>query len=107
MTTFDDRETGFENQFAHDAAFEFRVLARRNKLLGLWAAGLLGLDDDAAAAYARTVVQADLVEVGDDDVFRKVSADLTAGNVALDDGAVRAAMTATLVEARRQLMDAA
>jgi hypothetical protein len=76
VTTFDDRENAFENKFAHDAEMQFRAIARRNKLTGLWAAGLLGLSDDAAANYAMSVVQADFEEAGDDDVIRKLVKDL-------------------------------
>lgn len=77
MTTFDDRENAFENKFAHDAEMQFRATARRNKLTGLWAAGLLGLSGDAAADYAMSVVQADFEEAGDDDVVRKLVKDLS------------------------------
>lgn len=107
MTTFDNRETEFENKFVHDAELEFRIVARRNKLLGLWAAGLLGLDDEAAATYAEAVIHADFVEAGHEDVFRKVMGDLTDGKVAVTEVEVRAAMAAKLVEARHQLMDVA
>ncbi len=106
MTTFDRREADFESKFAHDAELEFRVQARRDKLFGLWAAGLLGLDAVATDAYVRSVISADLAEPGPEDVYRKVRADLTAGNVAVTDAEVRAAMDATLVEARNQLLAA-
>ena len=76
MSTFDDRENAFENKFAHDAQMQFRAEARRNKLLGLWAAELMGKTGDAAEAYAREVINADFEEAGDEDVFRKVSGDL-------------------------------
>ncbi|ABF64199.1 DUF1476 domain-containing protein [Ruegeria sp. TM1040] len=76
MTTFDDREKAFENKFAHDAELKFRATARRNKLLGLWAADLLGHRDEAAEAYAQTVIIADLDEPGDDDVLAKLATDL-------------------------------
>ena len=78
MTTFDDRESAFENKFAHDAEMQFRAEARRNKLLGLWAAGLLGKSGADADAYAREVVKADFQEAGTDDVVRKVAGDLGA-----------------------------
>ena len=81
MTTFNEREKGFEAKFKHDEELRFKVTARRNKLLGLWAAKQMGLDDDAAAAYARDVVRADFEEPGDDDVLRKVLADLVAKSV--------------------------
>jgi hypothetical protein len=76
VTTFDDRESAFENKFAHDAEMQFRAEARRNKLLGLWAAGLLGKTGADAEAYAREVVKADFEEAGTDDVVRKVAGDL-------------------------------
>jgi hypothetical protein len=101
MTTFDDRENAFEAKFAHDSEMQFRAEARRNKLLGLWAAGLMGKADDAAAAYAMEVVSADFEEAGDEDVVRKVVADL-AGKASADD--VRAKMTELLPVAKAQLM---
>jgi hypothetical protein len=86
MTTFDDRENAFEAKFAHDSEMQFRAEARRNKLVGLWAAGLMGKAGDAAAAYAMEVVSADFEEAGDEDVVRKVVADL-AGKASADDRA--------------------
>ena len=76
MSTFDERENAFENKYAHDAEMLFKAEARRNKLLGMWAAGLMGKSDEDAAAYAREVIQADFEEAGDEDVYRKVSGDL-------------------------------
>lgn len=76
MTTFDDRESAFENKFAHDEEMAFKAEARRNKLLGLWAAGLLGKTGDDAEAYAVEVVKSDFEEAGDEDVYRKLAADL-------------------------------
>jgi len=76
MTTFDDRENAFENKFAHDAETAFRILARRNRLLGEWAASFLDLDATESEAYAKSVVIADLEEAGDEDVIRKLVADL-------------------------------
>ncbi|MGL6212203.1 MAG: DUF1476 domain-containing protein [Paracoccaceae bacterium] len=102
MTTFDDRANAFENKFAHDADMMFRAEARRNKLLGLWAAGLLGKSDDEAAEYAREVVAADFEEAGSDDVVRKVVADL-GGRVTADE--VRGKLGLLLVEAKAQLMN--
>jgi hypothetical protein len=101
MTTFDDRENAFEAKFAHDAEMQFKAEARRNKLLGLWAAGLLGKTGDEADAYAREVIKADFQERGDEDVFRKVKTDL--GGKA-DDAAIRAQMQALMAEAKAQLM---
>lgn len=104
MTTFDDRKNAFETKFAHDEETRFKAVARRNRLLGLWAAGLLGKSGDEAAAYATEVVRADFQEAGDEDVVRKVAADL--GGKA-DVATIRAQMQACLAEAQRQLMDEA
>lgn len=104
MTTFDDREHAFENKFAHDAEMQFRATARRNKLAGLWAAGLLGKSGQEAADYAITVVQADFEEAGDEDVVRKLAADL-AGHATADE--IRAKLAALLPEAKAQLMNEA
>ncbi|HLQ18123.1 MAG TPA: DUF1476 domain-containing protein [Tabrizicola sp.] len=101
MTTFDDRENAFEAKFAHDSEMQFRAEARRNKLVGLWAAGLMGKTDEAAAAYALEVVSADFEEAGDEDVVRKVVADL-AGKASADD--VRAKMREMLPVAKSQLL---
>lgn len=100
MTSFDDRQRAFESKFAHDAELQFRVGARRNKLLGLWAAGLLGKSGDAADAYAVEVVKSDFEEAGDDDVLRKVAGDL-AGKAS--EAEVRAKMDALLIEAKTQI----
>ncbi len=101
MTTFDDRENAFENKFAHDAEMQFRAEARRNKLAGLWAAELLGMTGDAAADYAMTVVSADFEEAGNEDVVRKLAADL--GDKSTPD-AIRAKLTELLPVAKAQLM---
>ena len=101
MTTFDDREQAFENKFAHDAEMQFKAGARRNKLLGLWAAGLLGKSADAAATYAKDVVAADFEEAGDEDVYRKIAGDL--GGLA-DEVTIRSKMAELLAEAKRQIM---
>jgi hypothetical protein len=101
MTTFDDRENAFEAKFAHDSEMQFRAEARRNKLLGLWAAGLMGKSGEEAAAYAIEVVSADFEEAGDEDVVRKVVGDL-AGKASADD--VRAKLRELLPVAKSQLM---
>ena len=101
MTTFDDRENAFESKFAHDAEMQFRAEARRNKLVGLWAAELLGKSGDEAAAYAVEVVSADFEEAGIEDVVRKVAADL-AGKATAEQ--IRAKMTELLPVAKAQLM---
>ena len=101
MTTFEDREHAFEAKYAHDADMQFRAEARRNKLVGLWAAELLGKSGDAAADYAMSVVSADFEEAGIEDVVRKVAADLS-GKASADE--VRAKMAALLPVAKAQLM---
>lgn len=105
MTTFDDREKAFEAKMARDEELAFRVTARRNKLVGLWAAEKMNLTPAEADAYAKAVVQADFEEAGDEDVIRKVLGDLTAAGVEIDDASVRAALETQTVEARRQLME--
>lgn len=102
MTTFDDRENAFENKYAHDAEMQFKADARRNKLLGLWAAELLGKSGADAEVYAKEVVKSDFEEAGHEDVFRKVSGDL--GDKA-DEATIRSQMAALMVEAKRQLME--
>ncbi|HEX4694843.1 DUF1476 domain-containing protein [Sphingomonas sp.] len=106
MTTFDDREHAFENKYARDEEMAFRVVARRNKLLGQWAAGLMKLTPEETDAYSKAVVQAEFEEAGDEDVVRKLLGDLTAAGVETDEATVRAALDANAVEARRQLMEA-
>ncbi|WP_299374721.1 DUF1476 domain-containing protein [uncultured Tateyamaria sp.] len=101
MSTFDDRENAFESKYAHDAEMQFKAEARRNKLLGLWAAELMGKSGDDAADYAREVVKSDFEEAGDEDVYRKVSGDL--GTLA-DEATIRAKMAALMAEAKAQLM---
>ena len=101
MTTFDDREHAFEAKYAHDAEMQFKAEARRNKLVGLWAAELMGKTGDAAAAYALEVVQADFEEAGIEDVVRKLAADL-AGKASADE--IRAKLLELLPVAKAQLM---
>ncbi len=102
MSTFDDRENAFENKFAHDAQMQFRAEARCNKLLGLWAADLMGKSGDDAAEYAKEVVKADFEEAGHEDVVRKVSGDL--GGKASDDE-IRAKMAELMIVAKAQIME--
>lgn len=102
MTTFDNRENAFENKYAHDAEMQFKAQARRDKLLGMWAADLMGITGDAAETYARSVVIADLEEAGDEDVYRKVAADLTAKGISTD--ALRAKMDELLAVAKTQIL---
>lgn len=106
MTSFDDREKAFETKFARDEDMQFRVTARRNKLTGLWAAAKMGLTPEETDAYAKSVVQADFEEAGDEDVVRKLLGDLTAAGVETSDEEVRKALSDNSVEARRQLMEA-
>jgi hypothetical protein len=101
MTTFDKREEGFEKQFAHDEELRFKAMARRNKMLGLWAAGVLGKSGADAEAYAKEVVLADFEEAGDNDVLRKVSKDLQPKGVT--EQQVRAQMTELLTQAVEQI----
>jgi hypothetical protein len=107
MTTFDDRESAFENKFAHDEELQFKISARRNKLFGLWAAEKMGLTTEEADAYAISVVQADFEEAGDEDIVRKVLGDLTSAGIETDDQEVRAALDKQMIEARRQYIEAA
>ncbi len=107
MTTFDNRENAFENMYAHDAEMQFKAEARRNKLLGLWAAQLMGLSGDAAAAYAKAVVIADLEEAGDNDVYRKVSADLSEKGAGIPEDELRRRMQELLIEAKSQIVSEA
>jgi hypothetical protein len=93
MTTFDDRKDAFERKFAHDEELRFKAMARRNKLLGLWAAEKLGKSGADADAYAKTVVMADFEEAGDDDVARKVQKDLAEVGISGAETMIRTAMT--------------
>jgi hypothetical protein len=102
-TTFDKREEGFEKQFAHDEELRFKAMARRNKLLGLWAAEKLGLSGAEAEAYAKEVVLADFEEAGDHDVFRKIRKDFDAKGVKQSDQQIRTTMTALMEEAVTQI----
>ena len=104
MTTFSDRENAFENKFAHDAELQFKVAARRDKLIGLWAAAKLGHDGEAAESYAKSIVIADMEEAGDEDVIRKLVADLA--GVGIGDTEIRKALEDFHVVARRQIMEA-
>ena len=103
MTTFDKREEAFEKKFAHDEALQFKAGARRNKLLGLWAAEKLGLAGDKAADYAKSVVEADFQEAGDEDVFRKIRGDFDAAKVEQSDHQIRRAMDEFMAEAIEQI----
>ena len=104
MTDFKDRERGEEAKFAFDEENAFKLAARRNRLLGEWAAGEMGLTEEETDAYKKAVVQADFEEAGDEDVIRKVLGDLTSADVEIDEAGVRAKLEEKTVEARRQLM---
>ena len=93
MSSFDDRQKGYEGKFAHDAELEFKATARRNKLLGLWAAEKFGMTGDDAATYAKSVVVSDLEEPGEEDVFRKVRGDFDSRNIEQSDHQIRREMS--------------
>lgn len=103
MTTFDDREQGFEKKFALDQEQEFKAGARRNRLLGEWAAALMGLQGDRIQEYSRAVVKSDLELPGDEDVLRKVFEDLKGSGVQVTEGEVRMKMAELLAQAREQV----
>jgi hypothetical protein len=106
MTTFDDRERAFENMYARDQEMQFKIIARRNRLLGAWAANLMGLNEVEAESYAKDVVRADFEEAGDEDVIRKILGDLTSAGVDCDESRIREALEHKTVEARRQFIEA-
>jgi len=103
MTTFDKRKEGYESKFAHDEELRFKAAARRNRLLGAWAAEKLGKSADDAQAYAREVVRADMQEAGDEDVFRKIRADFDAAGVEQSDHQIRRSMEEMMAEAVAQI----
>ena len=103
MSGFKDREKGFESKFALDQELEFKATARRNKLLGLWAAEKMGISGDDADAYAKEVVKADFEEAGDEDVFRKIRGDFDAKSVDQSDHQIRRTMEELMGEAVRQI----
>ena len=104
MTTFDDRERAEEAKFARDEEMQFRIQARRNRLLGQWAAERMSLSPAETEAYAKGVVQADFEEAGDEDVIRKLLGDLISAGVEAEEAEVRTALDAKLIEARRALI---
>jgi hypothetical protein len=103
MTTFEEREKGFERKFVHDEELKFKATARRNNLLGLWAAEKMGLEGDAAQAYAREVIKADLAKPGDEDVFRKLRSDFDAKGVGESDHQIRRMMDDLMGQALLQI----
>ena len=106
MTTFDDREKAFESKFAHDEEMRFRIVARRNRLLGEWAARQMGLSEVETESYSKDVVRSDFEEAGEHDVIRKVLGDLTAAGVDCDEDQVGEALRNKEIEARRQIIEA-
>jgi hypothetical protein len=104
MTNFEDRERGEEAKFARDEDMQFRIQARRNRLLGQWAAERMGLSAAETDAYAKSVVQADFEETGDEDVIRKLLGDLVSAGIDANEGEVRTALAEKAIEARRALM---
>ncbi len=106
MSQFSDRERAFETKYARDEDMQFRIIARRNRLLGHWAAELMGLTDAEAESYAKDVIRSDFEEAGEQDVIRKVLGDLTAAGVECDEDKVVEALRNKEVEARRQIIEA-
>ena len=106
MTQFDDRERAFEAKYARDEDMQFRITARRNRLLGHWAARQMGLSDAEAESYAKDVVRSDFEEAGDHDVVRKVLGDLTAAGIDCDEEKIQEALRNKEIEARRQIIEA-
>ncbi|MXO63894.1 DUF1476 domain-containing protein [Qipengyuania oceanensis] len=105
MTDFTDRRKGEEAKYAMDEETAFKVAARRNRLLGEWAAGLMGLTEEETDAYKKAVMQADFEEAGDEDVIRKLLGDLTAAECDVSEADIRAKLEEMTVQARRQLME--
>ncbi|WP_029356550.1 DUF1476 domain-containing protein [Bosea sp. 117] len=103
MSTFDNREDAFEAKYAHDEALKFKAHARRNRMLGLWAAQKLGLTGEAADAYARSLIEADLEEAGDEDVYRKLKTDFDAKGLDVSEHRIRRTMDEFLIEAKEAL----
>jgi hypothetical protein len=106
MTTFDDRERAFEEKFVRDQDLQFKILARRNRMVAKWAADLMKLTDVEADAYAKDIIRADFEEAGDEDVIRKLLGDLTSAGVDIDESRIREALHEKHVEARRQFIEA-
>ncbi len=103
MTTFDDREKGFESKYALDQEQEFKAIARRNKLLGLWAAEKMGLNADRAEEYGRAIVKADFEQPGEEDVYRKIAQDLEGAGLVVSEGEIRRKMDELSSVAREQI----
>ena len=102
---FDDRQKAFEGQYVHDQEMQFKIVARRNRLIGQWAAKKMGLTEAEADAYARDVIRADFEEAGDDDVIRKLLGDLISAGVEVDEATIRQQLEHKTVEARRHFIE--
>jgi hypothetical protein len=105
MTMFDDRQKAFEGQYVHDQEMQFKIVARRNRLIGQWAAKKMGLTEAEADAYGRDVIRADFEEAGDDDVIRKLLGDLISAGVEVDEATIRQQLEHKTVEARRHFIE--
>lgn len=105
MTTFDERERAFETKFARDQEMQFRIHARRDRLLGLWAAQRMGLTEAEADTYARDLIRSDFETITDDDIVRKLLGDLTGAGVEIEEAEIRAEIERKTVDARRQLIE--
>ena len=106
MTQFNDRERAFEAKYARDEEMQFRIVARRNRLVGQWAARQMGLSEAEAESYAKDVIRSDFEEAGEHDVIRKVLGDLTSAGIECDEEQVRDALRNKEIEARRQIIEA-
>ena len=106
MSQFEDRQRAFETKFAHDEEMKFRITARRNRLLGEWAARQMGLSEAETESYAKDVVRSDFEEAGDHDVVRKVLGDLTAAGIETDEASIQEALRNKEIDARRQIIEA-
>jgi hypothetical protein len=105
VTQFEDRQRAFESKFAHDEEMKFRITARRNRLLGEWAARQMGLSDAESESYAKDVIRSDFEEAGDHDVVRKVLSDLTAAGIECDEATIQQALRNKEIDARRQIIE--
>ena len=105
MTQFDDRERAFETKYARDQEMQFKITSRRNRLLGQWAAKKMGLSDEETEAYAKSVIRADFEEAGDEDIIRKLVADLAKAGVTIDEGEIRAQIDHKATDARRHFIE--
>ena len=106
MSNFNDRERAFESKFAHDEEMKFRIIARRNRLLGEWAARQMGLNEAETVSYAKDVVRSDFEEAGDNDVIRKVLGDLTTAGIETSEEAIADTLRNKEIDARRQIIEA-